>query len=227
MTRGTVVGARQRQRDLRAPDLDREGRRPGGAEGHRRPRVYATSSTRSSASPASARGAPQKTVYDPAADKTLPEGHVDQPEPRPAVDRGAAGAHRSASTTPRQARRRRRRDAETDAAATATRAGSARRRRQRRRPPTRTKRSTSCCGTGRTRACSRSRKSRNRATAPSATSPSIASQPKKFVRLADDELRTVNVAPKQNAGRSARRPRVRADGQPRRPPLPGRLRRST
>ena len=47
---------------------------------------------------------------------------------------------------------------------------------------------------------------------------------KKFVRLADDDLRTVTLAPKHKFAIGLRRSRVRADGQSRRPPLPRRLR---
>ena len=47
---------------------------------------------------------------------------------------------------------------------------------------------------------------------------------KKFIRLADEDVRTVTVGAEAALGDRHRRPRVRADGQSRRPALPGRLR---
>ncbi len=118
-------------------------------------------------------GAPQKASYDPSSDKAFPAGMTISPNRDAAVDRGPAGAdvrhpHSAAArsldgcggeaddnATPRDG---------DDAARPARRAGNR----------ILTKRSISSCGTGSTSACSRSRKCRRPAIAPSATSRSTA-----------------------------------------------------
>ena len=120
------------------------------------------------------------------------EGVLDQPEPRrrsgPTICRRSSSA--STSRAPRDG---------VDDRPTRTRGRRAGRRRgaagarPRRRRRRRKRRSISSSGTTRIRACRRSRKCRKRATAPTTTPRSIASQPKKFVRLADDEMRNVTV----------------------------------
>ena len=148
-------------------------------------------------------GAPKKVIYDPA----------DGQDRSRRASRSAATARRSGPTSSRRFifgihEPRKRDDAAApaeaptppaegaDAAGTAAPAGRRRRRGRRR--------STSCSGTTRIRACRRSRKCRKRATAHFSYVAMYRVAPKKFVRLADDEMRTVTVdAEAEQAGRSA------------------------
>ena len=149
-------------------------------------------------------GAPQKASYDPASRQDVSRGHDDQPEPRrrsgPTICRRLIfGIH---DPRPRDAATAGTRDADDQPATRDT------RRRTRARP---------------TRAGANSQDEKvdlvlwhwqdtrlqsqqEVQEAGDRTFSYLAEyrvQPKKFIRLADDEMRTVNVAPKQSVGRSA------------------------
>ena len=112
-------------------------------------------------------GEPKKTEFDPAKDTDFPKGFCDQRQPRRDVERED---RRIRVRHPRTAQAHHPGDAGHDLDDRFGRAaGHARRPALRRPPRTRTRRSTSSCGTGRIRAFSRSRRFRNRLTAPSAT----------------------------------------------------------
>ena len=107
--------------------------------------------------------------------------------------------------------------------------GEARRRRRRRRRPRDSGRGegrTSCSGTTRIRACSRSSRCRNSADQRFSYLADVPRRAtKKFVRLADDEVRDVTLGAERDAARSASTIRAyELMAQPRRPQLPGRLR---
>ena len=88
---GRDHAARHRQGVLRAPGVDREGRRALRAQGHRRQAVHATRLYAVIGFTGLRRGgAPQTRGLRPGAGQDVPGGHVDQPQPRADVDRGPA-----------------------------------------------------------------------------------------------------------------------------------------
>ena len=169
MTTGAVTAARQRQRLVRAHHLERQGRRAGGAEGHRGPRLSRQVLLRRRRHRRAGRDAEEGDLRSRGG-LVGPEGVLDQPEPRSPQWTDDLEALFFGLYEPRPQGRRRRRpttDAADDAAAGGERAGADAAERRRRR----TTRSISCSGTTRIRACRRSRKCRKRAIAPTTTSP--------------------------------------------------------
>ena len=160
----------------------------------------------------------QKVVYDPKDDKSFPAGFSISPN-RPAQWTEDFAALLFGISEPKkkagrsQARRRRRR-------------GPGRGPRGPRRPPPRPTRTspTSSSGITSTRASSPSSRSRCPRTRTSAILAEYRVAEKKFIRLADDEVRQVVPAPKAPLRARHGYPGLRPRRQPDRPPLPGRLR---
>ena len=155
--------------------------------------------------------APVKTVFDPATDATFPKEYDRQRQPRSAMDRGPAVA-RLRHPLSAQARRRRR-DGDADAAGSAPREGEAA-----------ATAATPAANAdekvdlvlwhwqdGRLQSQQQVQEQRDRNFSYLAE---YRLRPKKFIRLADDDVRTVTVAPKRSLGHWHGRPRVRADAAP-------------
>ena len=175
MLTGTVARGTDSGEALRAPDLDRKRRGLAVLKGTE-DRAYSDKRLLGHRVHRLRGGAPQKMDYDPATDKSFPKGMTISRNRNPQwtedLQALTFGIH-----TPRK---RRRRPTLAQARPRRSEGEDATRPRRRQRAPTPTterptRRSISCSGTGRTRACSRSRKCRSRATGSSAISPSTAS----------------------------------------------------